>query len=235
MDGQTVVLGGLFTKSKSETHRKVPWLGDVPYLGRLFRYDFVANQKKELLIIMTPHVVRNEADAEQIRKVEAARMNWCLADVIKLTGDDSLRTRDGEWSDSETNVVYPDFDPRAAKAPTPAVPEPLPASDGKSKPNDTLRLKPSNGDGLPPLPPEPSLTPTTSNRTIIQPASPTMGNNFQPIQQTGYQPPVRMPTVQPASYDRPMTAVNDPRNQANATPIYYDAPPNYPATQPMYR
>jgi hypothetical protein len=62
-----------------------------------------------------------------------------------------------------------------------------------------------------------------------------MGNNFQPIQQTGYQPPVRMPTVQPASYDRPMTAVNDPRNQANATPIYYDAPPNYPATQPMYR
>ena len=37
--GQTVVLGGLITKSKAEIHRKVPLLGDMPLLGRLFRYD----------------------------------------------------------------------------------------------------------------------------------------------------------------------------------------------------
>ncbi len=92
MDGQTVILGGLITKNKTDFHRKVPWVGDVPVLGRLFRYDGVTNERDELLIIMTPHIVRpgNEAQAEEIKKIEAARMNWCLSDVIALTGDIQL-------------------------------------------------------------------------------------------------------------------------------------------------
>jgi len=112
MDGQTVVMGGLITKDKSEVHRQVPWLGDVPVLGRLFRVDSVTEEKTELLIILTPHVIDNDEDAERIKRVEAARMQWCLGDVIEMHGDpfaESGRASD----DSQTTVIYPDLDPGA--------------------------------------------------------------------------------------------------------------------------
>ncbi len=125
VNGQTVVLGGLITKNKQDFHRKVPWVGDIPVIGRLFRYDGVTNERDELLIIMTPHIVRTEAEADEIKKMEAARMNWCLSDVIELSGDQSLRPRNGDWPDQETEVIYPDLDPRASK--------PL-LLDGKSSP-----------------------------------------------------------------------------------------------------
>ena len=109
--GQTVVLGGLITKSQTDITRKVPGLGDVPVVGMLFRYDAKVVRRSELLIIMTPHVVRNENDAERIKKTEAARMHWCLSDIVAVSDDPSLRSRGGEWSDSETRVIYPDLDP----------------------------------------------------------------------------------------------------------------------------
>ena len=107
--GQTVVLGGLISKSKDELHRKVPWLGDIPVVGHLFRFDSISCSRKELLIIMTPHIVRNEADADAIKQAEAARMSWCLSDVLKIHGDAGLRGRCDDWSDAETQVVYPDM------------------------------------------------------------------------------------------------------------------------------
>lgn len=110
-DGQTVVLGGLITNSKAQTQRKVPWLGDVPLIGRLFRYDGMVRRKTELLIIMTPHVVRSQEDADRIRRLEAARMHWCLADVGRLHDIHDLRSRHDEWSDAETVVIYPDGQP----------------------------------------------------------------------------------------------------------------------------
>jgi hypothetical protein len=227
MDGQTIVLGGLLTKTKSEFHRKVPWLGDVPYLGRLFRYDGVLNQRKELLIIMTPHVVRNETDADAIRKVEAARMNWCLSDVIQLTGDNSLRQRNGEWSDKETNVVYPDLDPRASKAPLPDVPEPIAVPDAAPTPANPHGAPAGN---LPPLPPEPALSPASNGTSMnsAYPMAPAPTRLPPIVQQTDYRSAGGSTGVQSATYERPATG-GDPR--VGAAPIYYDAPPNYPATQ----
>ncbi|MBX3438431.1 MAG: hypothetical protein KF861_13145, partial [Planctomycetaceae bacterium] len=62
--GQTIVLGGLITKDHMSMSRKVPWLGDIPLLGALFRYNSNMNDRKELLIIMTPHVIRGQQDAD---------------------------------------------------------------------------------------------------------------------------------------------------------------------------
>jgi type II secretion system protein D len=250
MDGQTVVLGGLFTKSKSEIHRKVPWLGDVPYLGRLFRYDYVQNTKKELLIIMTPHVVRNQADADALRKLEQDRMNWCLADVVKMTGDKSLLQRGGDWSDKDTTVVYPDLDPRAAKFPTPESPEPIPAPEGNSngepkamppKSQDTPTKaqppaplqQPGGMNGTqPPLPPEPPLTPAANGTSMNTNRPTTTAPSRLPptAQQANYQPPT-VRRVQPASYETPAATNSDPRIGSVTAPIYYDAPPSYPTTQ----
>jgi len=65
-DGQTVVLGGLINRNITESHRTVPYLSDVPVIGNLFRFDSKTATKTELLIIMTPHIVRTEEDAEAI-------------------------------------------------------------------------------------------------------------------------------------------------------------------------
>lgn len=55
-DGQTVVLGGIFQTNSSKQVTKTPLLGDIPFLGRLFRRDSVSTNKQELLIFVTPRL-----------------------------------------------------------------------------------------------------------------------------------------------------------------------------------
>ncbi len=62
-DGETIVIGGVFSNTQSKTVDKVPLLGDLPYLGRLFRRDSVTNEKSELLIFLTPRIMSNQAIA----------------------------------------------------------------------------------------------------------------------------------------------------------------------------
>jgi type IV pilus assembly protein PilQ len=57
-DGQTVVLGGILDTTKSKTANKVPWLGDIPVLGNLFKSTTNVNNKTELLIFITPKILR---------------------------------------------------------------------------------------------------------------------------------------------------------------------------------
>jgi len=57
-DGQTVVLGGILETERTETEKKVPWLGDVPVLGRLFKTTRNTDNKDELLIFVTPRILR---------------------------------------------------------------------------------------------------------------------------------------------------------------------------------
>jgi type IV pilus assembly protein PilQ len=56
-DGQTVVLGGIFETEDRDTVTKVPYLGDVPVLGRLFKTTSKTNNKDELLIFVTPKIL----------------------------------------------------------------------------------------------------------------------------------------------------------------------------------
>ncbi|BBP74307.1 fimbrial protein [Pseudomonas sp. Ost2] len=62
-DGETVVIGGVFSNTQSKTEEKVPFLGDVPYVGRLFRRDIVSEAKSELLVFLTPRIMNNQAIA----------------------------------------------------------------------------------------------------------------------------------------------------------------------------
>lgn len=57
-DGESIILGGLIQNSRSKNTRKIPILGDIPLLGKLFQGQFEAKQKKELVIFLTPRLVR---------------------------------------------------------------------------------------------------------------------------------------------------------------------------------
>jgi len=56
-DGQTLVLGGIFTMEESDSEDKVPLLGDIPYVGRLFKSTLKAREKREILIFVTPRII----------------------------------------------------------------------------------------------------------------------------------------------------------------------------------
>ncbi len=244
LDGQTIILGGLITKDKTDVHRKVPWIGDVPVLGRLFRFDSVHNERDELLIILTPHIVTSVERADELKKIEAARMNWCLGDVIALTGDIGLRPRNGDWPDSETEVIYPDVNPRAekpsaseGKTPGETIPTPPPAA------NPDKNASPSAAPGVPPEPPR-----------IPQPDAGAMApqQRYMPANSAFYfntngQVPSQFSTVSQgvknATYERPPPGYNSlpaaansyppyPNTAGAVTPTIYDAPPlsHYPAT-----
>ena len=58
-DGQTVVLGGVFKNRTNNEVSKVPFLGDLPYVGRAFRKDVRNNAKEELLIFVTPKLIND--------------------------------------------------------------------------------------------------------------------------------------------------------------------------------
>ncbi len=57
-DGQTFAIGGLLDNRDTETFDKVPWLGDIPFLGQLFRSRQINKSNSELLVMVTPELVR---------------------------------------------------------------------------------------------------------------------------------------------------------------------------------
>lgn len=59
-DGQTLVLGGIFQYQDLTQEEKVPFLGDIPYLGRIFRNDLQTSEKREILIFITPKIIDDQ-------------------------------------------------------------------------------------------------------------------------------------------------------------------------------
>jgi type IV pilus assembly protein PilQ len=59
-NGETVVLGGIFESTNSKTITKTPFLGDIPYLGRLFKRTEMTDLRSELLVFITPKIIKND-------------------------------------------------------------------------------------------------------------------------------------------------------------------------------
>ncbi len=81
-DGQTIVLGGLMRDNKSKTISKVPLLGDIPLLGKLFRNKESTVDKTELVMYITPRIIKNN-EADQ------AKMKRMLEKADEITGEEN--------------------------------------------------------------------------------------------------------------------------------------------------
>ncbi len=78
-DGDTMVIGGIVTDNKRESIDKVPWLGDIPILGFLFRRESDSNDRTTLYFFVTPHIMHDVdfadlAEVSFIKKHDAARI-----------------------------------------------------------------------------------------------------------------------------------------------------------------
>jgi general secretion pathway protein D len=65
-DQQTVVIGGLMRDQVTTTRKKIPILGDIPVVGMLFRTTDKTKQKRNLLLFLTPYIIRSPADLRAI-------------------------------------------------------------------------------------------------------------------------------------------------------------------------
>lgn len=86
---QTIILGGLTSTDKSKSRAGIPILMDIPILGALFRSDSLVDTRTEMLVLLTPYVLKSPEDARE----ETARLH---------AGSASSKTKwHDEWSDSE--------------------------------------------------------------------------------------------------------------------------------------
>jgi len=74
-DGETVVLGGMIQNQVTATVNKVPLLGDIPILGALFQSKSRTDTKTELLVFLTPTVIRDVAEAKKLYQQTKAEMS----------------------------------------------------------------------------------------------------------------------------------------------------------------
>jgi type IV pilus assembly protein PilQ len=58
-NGGTVVIGGIYEQTQSNATNKVPVLGDLPYVGFLFKQNFKRDEKSELLVFITPRILKD--------------------------------------------------------------------------------------------------------------------------------------------------------------------------------
>ena len=83
-DNETVVIGGLVGDSTDDSTNKVPFLGEVPILGWLFKAKTVAREKTNLYIFLTPHIVRTQKDASKLHVEKRGSMGEVVEGIIKL-------------------------------------------------------------------------------------------------------------------------------------------------------
>jgi general secretion pathway protein D len=188
--GQTIVIGGLITTDNQSDHRKVPWLGDLPVLGKLFRYDSYKNSRSELLIILTPHVVLGRGDAEYLKQVEMSRMSWVSSDIFEFIGTSPEGYRIDD--DSGVDVIYPDA--------TPGMNHSIPEASPTSGPMTPVPQDPNE------IPNVESIPTTSLDRFSID----SVGDDFDPeFDQVSYgrseDTVVDQPTTDTMKSDRPDT------------------------------
>jgi general secretion pathway protein D len=65
-DGEAVMVGGIISDAQTKAVSKVPWLGDIPILGWAFKTTGDSNQRVNLIVILTPRIVRNPGDLQRL-------------------------------------------------------------------------------------------------------------------------------------------------------------------------
>lgn len=100
-DGDLVILGGLIDEDVRQQEQKVPLLGDIPFLGELFRYRSSNSSRNNLMVFMRPRIIRTQ---EAMSRYAANKYNYMRAEQI------TQRERGVHLLPDETSPVLPPLD-----------------------------------------------------------------------------------------------------------------------------
>jgi type IV pilus assembly protein PilQ len=110
-DGHTIVIGGLFRESASSTRSQIPVLGNMPLVGPLFRQQVDATRREEVIILLTPHIVKDDNAYSDLSKEQLANAEKLRVGVRKgmmFWGRSRLAEMNYEQAVAEMNKSHPD-------------------------------------------------------------------------------------------------------------------------------
>jgi type II secretory pathway component GspD/PulD (secretin) len=73
-DGETIVIGGLFRDVVISTQKQIPVLGDLPFIGAVFRSNSDTTKRQEIIVLLTPHIINEAADTNPQARVNDIRL-----------------------------------------------------------------------------------------------------------------------------------------------------------------
>ncbi|MEN9361464.1 MAG: hypothetical protein RL095_2999 [Verrucomicrobiota bacterium] len=117
-----VAVGGLIRNENSRKIQKVPWLGDIPYLGWFFRSEENISEKTELVLIITPRIIRNGEEGQAITRARASELSTHGWHSFGQAGMDAQNSRVEKYR-GEIKEVEKKLQEEAEKA---AKPDPAP-------------------------------------------------------------------------------------------------------------
>src|SRR5690606_29537520 len=109
-DQQTVVIGGLMRDEHTTSREKIPILGDIPLLGALFRRTETTKRKANLLLILTPHVIRDQTDLRRIFERKIRERQEFLVRYMECAGRDGEPPRDWSRTSGLVEVIRKTYD-----------------------------------------------------------------------------------------------------------------------------
>ncbi len=146
----TIVIGGMISSRDDSFTRKAPFLGDLPVLGHLFRYDSRSSIRSEMLIFLTPRIVNGPQEEECLKEIEMGRIHFIESEAEEAHGPlRALPAADDLFEDEHVPWIKPDLPPSSA---IPATPPAM---------QSTPRELPSPSSPTPIVPPMPTPTPST--------------------------------------------------------------------------
>lgn len=80
--GDTVYMGGLIRQDQNKKEKKVPFLGDLPVLGNLFKSEKMTQNSVELILLVTPYVIHNRDEAQFYTNEFRSLTGWSLSNDI---------------------------------------------------------------------------------------------------------------------------------------------------------
>lgn len=115
-DGNTAVIGGLMANNAVKDQNRVPFLSDIPVIGNLFEFDNVTNEKTNLLIFLTPHIVRTEPEQARLSLRERERLVNSLYEQRGKSAPDWEPLNRPSWELQEDE--HDEIDERGSERPT---------------------------------------------------------------------------------------------------------------------
>jgi len=238
-DGHTIVIGGLFRDSSSTTRSQTPFLGNIPFAGALFRNQHDTTSREEIIILLTPHIIKDDevvskmAEEEQRRAeklrvgVRKGMMPWGRERLAETAYDAALAEMKKAHPNNQKVLWHLDcatnLNPKFVEAidlKQRVSGKEVTSVDNSSVRNFVREMILNDREGGPAVPPSKAVDESKPNK----PSDPTAGNN-NPSD----------PFAESDDFDLPFDWENDsPIQQPEADQVVKDSSKqaNPPATQP---
>ena len=196
-DGETQVLGGLISSEDRNTASKIPGLGHLPVVGRLFGNNSGSNNKTEIILSITPHIIRPPAVIDaSLREVFSGTESSIRQRALQLDPVGSVRVQSSVGGPAASPATLP------ARTPPTASPAAQPSRAPTSAPAATTPAPAAAASG-----PAPAAAATSYLRNLQQYLSSRPAGGAAP---TGAQPdPPAAPAAEPATPAPPDTPASD--------------------------